>query len=381
MNKVIKNVMLGTFMMLLLGIVYTYSVLRIEIEEVYNVDKLASGVPYMTSLFFYALFMAVGGILLTRYNTKTISIVGSLLIASGFLLSSVAHHIYIITIGYGVLAGTGTGLLYGIPLRIISNSGHKRIGLLMGVSLLGFGLSTLIFAPIVNALLASRGIETTFLILGIAYLIILLPLSIVYAKEDTKEKVQEKLHYPVLKQKKFYLLYALFFISTFIGLTFIGFTGNVGKELVGLNSSIIAILMGLFAVFNGIGRPLFGSINDAIGFRKTATISLISIIIMTIIHYLFPNNLVVFISSFIVFYINFGGWLSLVPSTTIKLFGKEDYSKNYGLMFTAYGVGALIGNLSGGYLAETFELKIIFLLMTGIALIGLLLVQTQFKET
>ena len=362
--------------MLFLGIVYSYSMFRLEIEAVYNVHSVSSAIPYMTVLFFYSLFMAIGGILYSRYNTLIIGISGVVFISLGFFLAAISHSIFTISLTYGVLVGTGIGLLYGLPLRVVSILGHKKVGILTGITLVGFGLSPLIFAPFIGKLLDSFGLSKTFIILAVGYLILTLPIVWTLSKHDTMPKIREKLSYPVLKNKQFYMVYFLFFIVTFIGLTYIGFTGNIGEELIGLKN--VAFFISIFAIFNGVGRPLFGYINDKIGFKKASIISFISILFASLLHYFIPNNILVFTVTFIVFYLNFGGWLALAPSATISLFEKEDFSKNYGLMFTAYGVGAIFGNLSSGYIAEVFELRSVFLLMSVLAVIGIMTVYFSF---
>ena len=216
--------------------------------------------------------------------------------------------------------------------------------------------------------------------LGIMYLITITPLVFVLAKRDVLEKVFDKPDFKIIKNKRFQSLYVLFILATFIGLTFIGFTGNIGKELIGIDGSTIAILVGLFAIFNGIGRPIFGYLHDQLGFKRSATISFVTLIIATLLHYFFSDNYYIYIFSFVIFYLNFGGWLSLTPATTIELFGKKDYSKNFGLMYTGYGFGALFGNLISGVLVESVGLKSVFLLMSFIAIIGLVFLQLRFKN-
>lgn len=39
---------------------------------------------------------------------------------------------------------------------------------------------------------------------------------------------------------------------------------------------------------------------------------------------------------------NLGGWLAIVPAANISLFGREYSTQNYGVLFTAYGIGALL---------------------------------------
>lgn len=380
LKKQMQYVVIGTLLMLLLGIVYSYSMFRLEIETTFDVEEFQSGIPYMTALFFFSLFMAIGGQLYSRYNTKLIAFFGIIFISGGFILTSFVSSIFLITITYGVIVGTGVGILYGLPLRIVAQLDYKNLGMLAGVVLLGFGLSPLVFAPLINQLINTQGLSTTFMVLGVIYFISMIPLVLLLTKRDVIPKSDKGFNYSIIKDKRFIGLYILFFLGTFIGLSFIGFTGNIGKELIGLSPSVIAILIGFFAVFNGLGRPIFGYLHDKIGFKRSAILSFVTLIIATLLHYLFDTSYFVFVLSFVLFYLNFGGWLSLSSATTMELFGKEDYSKNFGLMYTAYGVGAILGNSVSGVLVETLGLRSIFLLMSLISILGLIYVNISFKK-
>jgi len=379
-KQLILYVVLGTLLMLLLGIVYSYSMFRLEIETVYNANHFESGIPYMIALFVYSSFMAIGGIMYSKFNTMHVAVLGIILISVGFIASSFATSIVMITITYGLIVGVGIGLLYGLPLRIVPQLNFHRTGFITGIVLLGFGLSPLVFAPLINYLIENYGLSNSFLYLGIGYLITSTPLVLLLIKKDTLPKSNEKINYEIIKNKKFQSLYILFFLGTFIGLTFIGFTANMGKELIGLDVAKIAILVGLFAIFNGLGRPFFGYLHDRFGFKQTAIGSFISVGFATILIYIFSDNYYVFLFSFSVFYLNFGGWLTLSSATTMELFGKLNYSKNFGFMYTAYGVGAIFGNSISGFLVESVGLRSIFLLMSFISIIGLILTVVQFKD-
>ena len=80
--------MIASFMMMLLmGSVYAYSILRVEIEIEFMVSTVLSGLPYMAFLFFYALAMMLTGLFLKPVNVKFFSFIGGVLIILGFLFS------------------------------------------------------------------------------------------------------------------------------------------------------------------------------------------------------------------------------------------------------------------------------------------------------
>ncbi len=374
-------VALSTALMLCLGIVYSYSLFRLEIESIYQIGETLSSLPYMLVLLFYAISMALSGVLFDKYSTLKLSLIGVFLISIGFILSSFAQNIWLLSLYYGLFIGIGIGILYTLPLRVVASLHHKHPGLLTGITLMGFGLSPLVFAPIIEDLITGLGLSNTFMILGFTYLGLLTVFTLLLYKHDTKEKVKHQIDFSVLKNKNFYLIYFLFFIGTFIGLTIIGFSANIGTRLISLNLNQMAILIGVFSIFNALGRPLYGYLNDKLGFGIPASLSFLLSLIAAFVANLFPLNIYAFIFSFIIFYLNFGGWLGLAPAATIDYFGKNNYSKTYGFIFTAYGLAAFVGNLLSSTVISVFSYQGMYLFIAGFALIGFISVISLIKKS
>jgi len=86
------------------------------------------------------------------------------------------------------------------------------------------------------------------------------------------------------------------------------------------------------------------------------------------------NSLQVYILTFAVLWLNFGGWLAIAPAATAKFFGTKDYARNYGLVFTAYGAVALIGNLIAGQAKDILGAYVkIFPYVAALAAFGLII--------
>ena len=144
-------VVLGIIIMMLLGTVYSYSVFRISLEKVLNIGSVESGMPYMTALAFYAFSMFLTGKHIEKYKPRTIILIGGLLVSIGWILSSFAANIVMLTITYGCISGTGVGIAYGVPLSVVAKWFPEKKGFTVGMVLIGFGLSPLVTAPVARA--------------------------------------------------------------------------------------------------------------------------------------------------------------------------------------------------------------------------------------
>ncbi|MEN9819711.1 MAG: hypothetical protein RL379_489, partial [Bacillota bacterium] len=158
---VIQSILL----MLLLGSVYAWGVFRVEAETTYQINASLSGLPYMVSLVSYAGAMLIAGQWMNKYR-KQIIIVGVVLFVGGFWLSGLVDNFYVLIFTYGVLLGSGVGLLYGVPMYLVQRIFDKRIGLYSGLILMGFGLSNTMMTPIIATLLGTQTIQYTMMMMG-----------------------------------------------------------------------------------------------------------------------------------------------------------------------------------------------------------------------
>jgi len=91
-------------------------------------------------------------------------------------------------------------------------------------------------------------------------------------------------------------------------------------------------------------------------------------------------SLVLFIIAFSIFWFNLGGWLAIAPTSTLDMYGTKHYSQNYGVVFTAYGIGAIIGVLSSGAIMDILQsYNSIFYFVIGLCITGILLSQRMIK--
>lgn len=380
-----KFVILGLLIMLMIGTVYSYSVFRVAIEVVFNVNTAMSGYPYMVALASYAIFMLITGKFIQHVHPKILLLGGGLLVALGWILSSFTYNILLFTITYGVLSGAGVGVMYGVPMAVVAKWFPDKKGLAVGCVIVGFGLSPLITAPLASQLIQLFGVMQAFLVLGVSF-ILLLPILVFPIRFPNHEEIinfQPKVNIntisldldtkAMMSQNSFKGLYFNFILGTMIGLTLIGLTANIGTQYVGMEVVHVSQWMAIFAMFNGGGRPLFGWISDRLSIASAMMISFSLIASAALLMLFFgENNPLIFSMSFIIFWFNLGGWLAIAPTATMKLYGLKNYSQNYGVIFTAYGVGAILGVLTSGSILSVFnQIQLIFWYVLAVCVIGI----------
>lgn len=382
---------LGSLILLCLGTVYSWSIFRKPLEDLFGISATQSLLPFTVLLVLYALLMPITGFYIDKIGVSKITAIGGVVTGIGYILSSFATNIILLTITYGVIAGAGVGIAYGVPLAVSAKWFPDRKGLAVGLTAIGFGLSPLVTAPMAKGLIAAFGVLPSFAILGISLTAIILVISITLKLPPVGWKPKNWTPKPIettknqrrqlLQSPSFYALWFCYTIGTFVGLSAIGISSPVAQEIIKLDATTAAITVSIFAIFNGIGRPLFGWLTDRLQPKGAAIISYVLILIASILMLnAGEGQALTYLVAFSLFWLCLGGWLAIAPTATLILFPPEDYAKNYGIVFTAYGAGAFLGTLAIGQLRDLLGSYTYAFYPTAIlAIIGIIIAQLRLR--
>ena len=384
---------LGIAVLLCLGTVYSWSIFRTPLEELLGISATESLLPFTTLLVVFAVLMPITGFYIDRFGSRVVTAVGGVVMGLGYILSSFAGNITALVLTYGVMAGIGVGIAYGVPLAVVARWFPERKGLAVGLTVVGFGLSPLITAPIARNLIATRGVMPTFITLGLAFTFIILLISLTMkmppaewkpagSEEQSAASALSSDSTPLLQSRSFYGLWLCYVVGTFVGLASIGIASPVAQEIINLDPNTAALSVSLFAIFNGLGRPFFGWFTDRFNARTAAIASYVLIIIGSIMMLnASAGQTASYLIAFCLFTFSLGGWLAIAPTATLMLFPARDYAKNYGIVFTAFGIGALLGTLLAGRLRDLVGSYTAFFYPTmALAAVGIVLAIFMLKK-
>lgn len=387
---------LSAIVLLCLGTVYSWSIFRKPLEKLLSINATESLLPFTVLLVLFAILMPITGFCINRFGTQTVTGVGGIIMGIGYISSSINGNLQLLTITYGVIAGIGVGIAYGVPIAVIAKWFPDKKGVAVGLTVIGFGLSPLITAPLAKFLIDSYGVRQTFIILGVVFTAIIVLISTVLKTppaqwqpagwtppaslaNNTSSSTQES----IFQNRAFYGLWLCYTIGTFAGLAAIGISSPLAQEIVKLDPSTAASSVSLFAVFNALGRLFFGWFTDHFNPKLAAIVSFAMVLVASLIMLRTGEGAVMsYLLAFSLFYFSFGGWLAIAPTTTLILFSSADYAKNYGIVFTAYGAGALGGTLLAGRIRDIFgSYTVFFYPTTALAILGIILAVFMLKRS
>ncbi len=147
----------------------------------------------------------------------------------------------------------------------------------------------------------------------------------------------------MMRSPMFYLLWVIYCVGAGAGLMVIGSVSGMAKKSMGANAFVAVAVM---ALGNAGGRIVAGILSDKIGRRWTLLLVLLIqaalmfiAIPMTATKDIAPT-LIVLLATLIGF--NYGANLALFPSFAKDFWGLKSFGINYGVLFTAWGVGGFI---------------------------------------
>lgn len=382
-------VAVGLMINICLGTIYAFSVFRNPLEILFALSATQSGLPFLVFLAAFALAMPPGGTLLHKWGPRKTTMLGGCFVGAGWILASFAPNIEMLAILYGVIGGSGVGIAYGCTIAIAATWFPDRSGLAIGLTVGGVGLSAFITAPVIKALIRSVGVRDTFLYLGIAFMILIIVLALPLrfppegwrpsgwtptVKQAAAAAVEVK-RGEMIRTSAFYALWITYTIGCLAGLMAIGIAAPFGTQVAKLSADMAALAVSVFAVFNFAGRPFYGWLTDKIT-PKYAALSTF-LLIVTASGALYrggEGNVLVYFVGFCLLWLTLGGWLAIAPTATKIFFGTKTYGENYGVVFTAYGAGAILGTLSSGLVKDmTGTYLSVFPVVIALALAGLVI--------
>lgn len=148
------------------GITFSFGVIFVEFLNYFGEGK--SKTAWIGSLFMAMPLLSgpVASFLTDRYGCRRVSIAGSILATTGFVISSFASSMELLIFTFGIVAGFGLSLCFVAAVVIVAYYFDKRRSFATGLSVCGSGIGTFIFAPVTQYLLEEYGWRGTTLILA-----------------------------------------------------------------------------------------------------------------------------------------------------------------------------------------------------------------------
>lgn len=402
----------GVLVQLCLGAIYAWSAFTKVLEaEPYGFSKTQTQVVFAAGLVSFAVVMAlVAGRWQARVGPRVVSIAGGLVMGAGYLIGAASGTSFFgIMIGIGVVGGAGIGLAYVCPIAALVKWFPERKGMITGIAVAGFGFGALFWVKLTTGFkfgsvdltpnwdgLFGAGLSPNqvFALYGVAFatLVSLGSLALVNppagwspggymahrSRTEPSEGDVDCAVAEMVRTRQFWSVFLIFTFGAMAGLMVIGIIKQFGMDRLTSGGTeldraniITGTAMGLFlALFNGLGRILWGTISDGLGRRYSiALMSLLQGLTMFAFYAVGRLEWGMYIGAAMIGF-NFGGNFALFPAVTADLFGNRAVGTNYPWVFLAYGVGGIAGPILGGFMGDAQAWLWAFVPAGGLCVLG-----------
>lgn len=373
----------GTGINLALGVLYTWSVISKKIPAEWGWSEAQRALPYTIACLFFAFMMVPAGKLQDKFGPRIIASLGGVFVGAGLMLASLFTTVPMYIVCFGILVGTGIGFGYACATPpAIKWFPPAKTGMIAGIVVGGFGLASVYAAPLSQHLIGLYGVPTTMLILGAAFLVVVVLLSqlltnppTVTAQVSSSAKAtaavcEDYFAKEVLSTYQFYVLWFMYVFNAGAGLMVIGKLAKVVSVQANYDAGFI--LVALLAIGNAGGRVFAGIVSDKIGRIRTLQIFALLQAALMFMTPSIDSALILAIFS-VCIGVCYGANLSVFPSITKDFFGLKCFGVNYGMIFTAWGIGSILALVSGIIYDRTNSFQLAFFLAGTLLIISLML--------
>lgn len=328
---------------------------------------------------------------------------GGILFSAGLICTSFIHSLTMLYVTYGLLCGFGIAFAYGITIGNTVRFFPDKRGLIAGISTAAYGAGSIIFPPIMQALIAAKGVMFTFRVLGILFGVLIVAAACFIteppegwlptgwkppeAKSSSSSAGEGKNWKLMLADGRFYLMIIAFTIFATGGLMVVSQGSPMAQAIAGVDAAVAATAVSIIGLANTGGRVLWGWISDKAG-RYPALIIMAAIVAASG----FALSVCTDSGSFALFLVFammiamcYGGSMGVYPALTADAFGLRYNGVNYGIMFIGFALGGYIGPILANSLYDSTGSYRVPLMAVGamgaVALILLFILKAIHKRT
>jgi OFA family oxalate/formate antiporter-like MFS transporter len=339
-----------------------------------------ASIPYSDIALIYTLFILfetwpvpVAGYFIDKFGIRNLMIVGSVLIfvgwVAGGMFATSVFHLYIY---YGVLAGTGCGIIYIATVANAVKWFPDKRGLAAGLTAAGFGGGSALTLIPISGSIATMGWAGAMTAWGIGQGVVAIVMAMIlhhppkgWLPKDwvqPKAVLQTRREFSatqMMSQKEFYIMYAMFLMVCTGGLMTTGNMSQIAKSLNVFDAKVMGIAIVPFVatlagVTNALARIMWGSVSDRFGRENTMAFAFalegVLIFLMTQI----SGNAIAFMILMPFVFLAWGEIYALFSAITGDVFGPKNASGNYGIMYTAKGLASIMAGWGAAAVAAMY---------------------------
>ena len=324
------------------GVTYSFTTFLDAMTEEFDAGNGATALLFGLTIFFLFVLGLPAGRASDRWGPRPVVLVGCASIVAGLLLTSIVDRLPLGYLTYGLGIGVGTACCYVPMVSQVSGWFDRRRAAALGVAVSGIGVGTLVGPPLANRLIEEYGWRSTYRIFAVIAVVGLLiaaalvaraPIAVGQAPLDLGLVVRQ----PIFRS--LYISGLLMTIALFVPFVFLA----PYAEDHGVSDGAAASLVSFLGVGSLAGRLVLAPLAGRLGVLVLYQLCFVVLGASFLIWLAGGGRFVVLATFAVVLGLSYGGYVALSPAATAELFGLAGLGAVLGALYTAGGIGGLIG--------------------------------------
>ncbi|ACT12921.1 OFA family MFS transporter [Pectobacterium aroidearum] len=371
-------IVLGTIITQMgLGTIYTWSLFNQPLVDKFGWTLSSVATTFSITSFCLAFATLFAGKFQERIGLRRLTMVAGIALGAGLMASAVSPSLTLIYLLMGVVVGFADGTAYITTLSNLIKWFPNRKGLIAGISVGAFGTGSLLFKYVNSFLIAEVGVSEAFFYWGVIVMAMILvgssllkePAAVPVQQTAVQGQTRDFSLAEMLATKESYLLFIIFFTACMSGLYLIGIVKDIGVQMAGMDMAMAANAVSAIAIFNTVGRIVLGALSDSVGRMRVISFTLFVTILAVSVMTFLPLNPVLFFICVSAIAFCFGGNITVFPAIVGDFFGLKNHSKNYGVIYQGFGIGALSGSFIAAQLGGFQATFMAIIIMSVVSLL------------
>jgi MFS family permease len=347
-----------TLMFVGFGVAYSFAAFFKAFQAEFGGSRAHVSLVFSLCALLWFSFGVPGGLLADRFGPRGVCLAGALSIAAGLAAAAHAQSLFVLYVTYSIGIGVGIGLSYVPSVAAVQHwFTHNRV-LAGGIAVSGIGAGNLLVPPLAAWWIELWGWRGAYLGLMTLTLLAAVPAALLLGGRAATRAAAAGTALPgmtlgaAMRSRLFWLMYAVAFLIC-VGF-FVPMVHLVPyAQDMGLSEAQGVSLVSLLGLGSLLGRFLMGSVADRLGHARSLVAIGAGLGSLFLVWWGATSYwlLAAFAVSFGTLY---GGYVALMPTLSMDLFGPKSLSAVLGALYTAAGVATLIGPTFAGASYDAF---------------------------
>lgn len=344
------------------GVVYTFAAFFKAFQTEFGAPRAHVSLVFSLCAFLYFLLGAPAGMLADRFGPRRVALAGAAVLALGLVGASFAPSLAVLYVTYSVGIGVGVGLTYVPSVGAVQPWFLQQRAFATGIAVAGIGAGNLVVPPLAAWWIELYGWRGAYLMLA-AFALVLSGTAACVIDNDPARRGLKNGHTSesaagvepqsgwslaeALRSRVFWVLYASLFLPTigvFVPMVHLApYATDLGHP-----ESAGVLLISLIGLGSLLGRFGIGGLADRMGRLQSLALMYAGLGVCFLVWWQ-SKSLWALACMSVAMGLFYGGFVATMPAVVMDIFGGRAVSAIIGWLYTAPGLGTLIGPPLAGY--------------------------------